>query len=327
MKPREKWIDASKGLLIFLVVAGHAFGAASHIGNDVFVMKIHENIYKVIYFFHMPAFFLLAGMTWSDGGKGFWKYAQKKARRLLLPYFVFMMLSMFVEYMWAGNVEWHRLFAFGGSRLNAPLWFLPCMFFVLIAYYVIDKCNNSRCSSIVIPLLLIIIGFMTRHIEFSFAPKWISRFSIFLFFILIGNKLLPLKVWEKVPKFPIWLCVALIIGFAVIGYFIPWEALCSEYWWFGYRCVALVGALIVFAFCRALPSNMLCWAGIASLYILCLHKFPLVLAQMKMETLYELCGGWSLGLTLLLSLFCIPICVFAVRVYESLIRLIRKESK
>ena len=47
MQKHEKWIDASKGLLIFLVVAGHAFGAASHIGDDAFIMNVHENIYKV----------------------------------------------------------------------------------------------------------------------------------------------------------------------------------------------------------------------------------------------------------------------------------------
>ena len=255
---------------------------------------------------------------------------KKKARRLLLPYFAFMLLSMFVEYIWAGNVEWHRLLVFDGSRLNAPLWFLPCMFFVLIAYYVIDKCNNSRCSSIVIPLLLIIIGFMTRHIEFSFAPKWISRFSIFLFFILIGNKLLPLKVWEKVPKFPGWLCIALIIGFVVIGYFTPWEALCTAYWWFGYRVVALVGTFIVLISCRALSFNVLCMLGVASLYILCLHKFPLVLAQMKAEPLYGLLGSWSVCLTLLLSLLCTFICLVIVRVCKylvQLIRIIRKESR
>ena len=234
---------------------------------------------------------------------------------------------MFVEYIWAGNVEWHRLLAFGGARLNAPLWFLPCMFFVLMAYYFINKYNNSRCCSIVISLLLVLIGFLTRHIEFSFAPKWISRFALFCLFMLIGHKLLPYKVWEKVPKFSSWLCIALMIGFAVIGYFIPWEALCSEYWWFGYRFVALVGTFIVLIFCRALPFNALCMLGVASLYILCLHKFPLVLAQMKAEPLYGLLGGWSLCLTLLLSLLCTFICLVIVRVCKYLVQLIRKESR
>ena len=312
MQKHEKWIDASKGLLIFLVVAGHAFGAASHIGDDAFIMNVHENIYKVIYFFHMPAFFLLAGITWSDGGKGFCKYTIKKARRLLLPYFIFMLLSMFVEYIWAGNVEWHRLLAFGGSRLNAPLWFLPCMFFVLIAYYFINKYNTSRCCTTGISLLLVLIGFLTRHIEFSFAPKWISRFALFCLFMLIGHKVLPLKVWQKVPSFPSWLCVALIIGFAVIGYFTPWEVLCPPYCWFGYRFVALVGALIVLMFCRSFPHGVLCVCGAESLYVLCLHKFPLLMAQMKMGKVYDGLGGLCLVFTFVLSLICMIVPILVV---------------
>lgn len=327
MKSHEKWIDASKGLLIFLVVAGHAFGAASHIGSTVAIMSVHENIYKVIYFFHMPAFFLLAGITWSDGGKGFWKYVKKKAKRLLLPYLAFMALSMLVEYMWAGNIEWHRLIILDGCRVNSPLWFLPCMFFVSVAYYLLDRCNYGWHRMVALVLLLLIIGFMIRLLGLTFTPKWMPRVASFLLFMLIGHKFLPIKVWENIPKFPGWTCILLTTGFAVIGYFIPWEALCPTYCWFAYQLVALVGTLIVLIFCRAFPFNALCMLGVASLYILCLHKFPLVLAQMKVESLYGLLGRWSLCLTLLLSVLCTFICVFIIRGYESLIRSLIKETR
>ena len=51
-KKRIDWIDYSKGILITLVISGHAipeFGL--HLGF----------LEKIIYSFHMPAFFILSG--------------------------------------------------------------------------------------------------------------------------------------------------------------------------------------------------------------------------------------------------------------------------
>ena len=64
---RIEWIDSWKGLLIFLVVLGHAVGGASHLtaGNSRW---LNECAYRVIYSFHMSAFFFIAGLLWHDSG-------------------------------------------------------------------------------------------------------------------------------------------------------------------------------------------------------------------------------------------------------------------
>ena len=60
----HKWIDRWKGLLILLVVFGHAVGAAGNLayGDTADVLL---RIRYFIYLFHMPAFFIFAGVCWN----------------------------------------------------------------------------------------------------------------------------------------------------------------------------------------------------------------------------------------------------------------------
>ena len=317
MKKREEWIDASRGLLIVLVVAGHAFGAASHVDSDLAIRNVQSNIYKVIYFFHMTAFFLLAGITWSDGGKGFVAYFLKKFRRLMLPYLIFGLLSMVVEYVWAGNIDWLRFVSGEGCRVNAPLWFLPCMFFVEIMYWLI---NRYGLSGVALTLMLVVIGFMARY----YSLNYICRFITFLFFMLIGNKFLPLNSWGDAARVNKRVSVGLFLCFFIVGYFVPWEAECSNAYWLLYRIVAFVGSILIFMLCRALPNRVLCYCGIVSLYILALHKFPLVFAQSAMKPLYKASGSWAVLLTSIITLTCVVICIGAAGVCRFMLTSLRR---
>lgn len=52
MKSRNEYIDIAKGIAIFLVVWGHVIKYTLPTGND---------IYNLIYSFHMPVFFCISG--------------------------------------------------------------------------------------------------------------------------------------------------------------------------------------------------------------------------------------------------------------------------
>lgn len=54
---RIPWFDNIKGLLIFLVVFGHAIEVYRHTTGNEFV----KYLYDVIYFFHMPLFIIISG--------------------------------------------------------------------------------------------------------------------------------------------------------------------------------------------------------------------------------------------------------------------------
>lgn len=87
-KKRIVSVDLIKGLAIILVVVGHALGAVTT--NTV--VPVPDSITLVhdwIYGFHMPAFFIVAGLfveRWS--GRSVREAIGRKLYRLGAPYFV-----------------------------------------------------------------------------------------------------------------------------------------------------------------------------------------------------------------------------------------------
>ena len=82
---RQDVYDVMKGLLIMLVVLGHLFAQGSE-----------ER--QVIYWFHMPVFFMLTGMltNWDMDGR---KFLSKRIKSYVIPYICWMLLFVFVAYL------------------------------------------------------------------------------------------------------------------------------------------------------------------------------------------------------------------------------------
>lgn len=81
-----EWIDATKGLGILLVIAGHTFSGY---------------LYNVIYLFHMPMFFLISGYLHKIENIPI--FFKRKISRLIKPYVfylsVFTLLIFLKEYL------------------------------------------------------------------------------------------------------------------------------------------------------------------------------------------------------------------------------------
>ncbi len=118
------WIDACKGIGIYLVVLGHD--------------GISPALEHFIYLFHMPLFFFLSGYLHSPK-HDFRRFFQKKAIHLLLPYASFLALLYPIElarvyvHHGSGAAYAHAILqaVWGGSRLRGlygVCWFLPCLF-------------------------------------------------------------------------------------------------------------------------------------------------------------------------------------------------------
>ena len=72
---RENWIDAAKGIAILIVVLNHSGLVISGV-----------NFWGGM--FYVPAFFLLAGYTYAPKEESYKSFVKRKAKRLLVPYFV-----------------------------------------------------------------------------------------------------------------------------------------------------------------------------------------------------------------------------------------------
>lgn len=127
--PRIPWIDFAKGVGMLLVFAGHNVPAG----------LVHELIYS----FHVPLFFFLAGTTlrspstWDD----FAHFEKKRAKRLLLPALL-IWLAMALYSLVRGNVfilrNWIAMLVYAagadgpiGDAIISPIgmgWFLVVFF-------------------------------------------------------------------------------------------------------------------------------------------------------------------------------------------------------
>ena len=142
---RIEAFDIWKGIIIFLVVLGHAAGGIIHSvpfsmqdGNNSVVILFH-----LIYSFHMPAFFLIAGMfcdSWVN--KPFHQALADKTRRLMVPYFVW-------GFILASAMQIAGGYTNGGLGLKDYLWspiipfseywFLYSLFFIHLMYYAVVR--------------------------------------------------------------------------------------------------------------------------------------------------------------------------------------------
>jgi fucose 4-O-acetylase-like acetyltransferase len=143
MKLRVEWIDIAKGIAIILVVLGHTLSSSNP-------------LWAIIYSFHMPLFFLLAGYTFKV--KDNKTVIKSSAIRLLVPYAVCYVLITLAAIIWQSgfNVQWFisQLGAFFFASaipvkyFNLPgvgiIWFLWALFLSRICLNVVLKFCDQR---------------------------------------------------------------------------------------------------------------------------------------------------------------------------------------
>jgi len=183
---RNDFMDFLKGIGIFLVILGH-----------------HENwITDWIYSFHMPLFFILAGVFHKNEDKYF-NFFKKKVKSLLVPY-LFFAIILFLFWLVIGR-------KFGESAINnipvkecfigifygivevkgissmewgGPIWFLLCLFLISNIFYFVSKLNLKKVIFIEI-CFIIISAISKKYIPIS-LPWNLQRALIDISFYTIG---------------------------------------------------------------------------------------------------------------------------------------------
>ena len=302
-------------MLILFVVFGHVVGAMAHTQYaSAPVSRFFNAVYHAVYLFHMPAFFVVAGWLWKRfAGEPLRERFVQRAKRLIVPYFIwgFASAAVFVVskslvggcmasggYYNVGMVDfiWYRPFfsilhAGGwpdgeGFRCNSVLWFLPCMFVVLMAYDWIARLFASRRSKR-LDIALFITGFIIQWFMPRQLPWGLSRAPSMLAFFAFGRLLRNGGFADRI-KLRFILCCVGWVAVALIGWWC-WRNQGLYFssrkpQWFVYAAAAGVFGSVVSMVCaRAVGGSasgcVLAKTGRYSLGIMLLHKFFLVFVQ------------------------------------------------
>ena len=128
---RWLWLDALKGIGIVAVVIGHV---------------IDRDAARLVFLWHMPLFFFIAGLVFKPDADGR-RFARDKAARLLVPYAVFLVLLSgpdVAAMVSSGSMRDAMVFVAsrlaGGKTLYgwlAAFWFVTCLY---LTQWVVNAC-------------------------------------------------------------------------------------------------------------------------------------------------------------------------------------------
>lgn len=196
---RDISIDIAKGICIFLMVMGHA--------------DVPESVFKWIYSFHMPFFFMASGMFFNPSKYSTWKsLLLARGKSLVIPYFSLSILAASL-YCLVGQVNFRAMF-FGWGGI--ALWFIPVLFISEILFYIIWRAVANRKHSRIYALGCTIVMLMGGY--------WLSSKDIHLllhmeavgmgcFFYSIGYLL---SRWLKSIRMKWWFVAGLMLVYFVV---------------------------------------------------------------------------------------------------------------
>ncbi len=182
---RNNTIDIMKGIAIIAVIAGHVFPLDS-LGR------------QLIYSFHMPLFFIVAGYLFKPN-TNYRKKLSADFSRLLVPYlfialcFTIYLLATYSDTLFAlrysfiamifGSACNHASYFWSAPPRIGAAWFLPALFWCRQIYnFVYCHTNNPRYIIATIAFTATITDFYLINLPFAILPG-----SSAMMFYMIGN--------------------------------------------------------------------------------------------------------------------------------------------
>ncbi len=180
---RIQWIDASKGIGIFLVIIGHTM--------------IAGNLRWQIFAFHMPLFFFLSGYLFSiKKYQRFNEFLIAKCKSLLVPYISFAIFAIILN-----KILLHQeinirefLVALIASRRNniffdEPLWFLTSLFTMEVIYYFLTKYIKNQSYNMIIVIVLSYFAISNLNVQLgsNILPWSFDQTLYFIFYFGLGQ--------------------------------------------------------------------------------------------------------------------------------------------
>ena len=159
MNKRIDYLDIAKGILIITVILCHSSWSFA----------------QYMYWFHMPAFFMISGLLYRDGNN-----FKKQFLKFYIPYFSFSAVDIlfnFIMYPDIASVEnfliSFKSYIYSGKAVWGVFWFIPVL---LITKFLFSKLRSNLKTPYV--LLIIAIGYIVVHIySIKVIPNYITEIN------------------------------------------------------------------------------------------------------------------------------------------------------
>lgn len=206
-------INVARGIAVLLVLLGHSFPDA----QTGFTHNGALWTFDIMYAFHMALFFILSGFVTGEkiyNGNWSWKnQIIKKSQRLLVPYFVYSLITMVLKLFmneYANNPFnlsdiWMILI---GKNPNGGLWYLWTLFVISILMLGLSKLFKGWQEKTK-TVCLLTLGFVC-YLLYRFAETgFMSNVFKYIFFYNLGlvcfwyyDKVKScFKLWAAIPAF------------------------------------------------------------------------------------------------------------------------------
>lgn len=219
---RIEWIDSTRGIAILLVVVGHVVGGYTGNYGMPQYQRIIDMIVDVIYTFHMPLFFMISGYVfglkkynWSMGN--YVAYVNKKAKTLLIPYFLFSALQILIKLPLQGKIasvlSWKNILLLPIIPID-QFWFIYVLFFIFCLSGFMDW--KVQHNSLIMAIILFIVG-KSLLLFGDTINEWgtvLIRCLCYYIFFFIGYKLCRMKIRFTKKE---WFILTIIFGVSLIG--------------------------------------------------------------------------------------------------------------
>lgn len=216
---RIRELDILKGLGIIFVIMGHSLLVYPVDFTNIAWAKI---LRWFIYSFHMPLFFVVAGITYKCNN--YYSYFEKKIKRLIVPFVIFGIIEYLSSCLFSNLVNskpsplimWMKdFFVFGRNG-----WFLQTMFIICAIYPFIDSIFKKKASKIFIMILFLIIDWSVMVPNYWALPYVVKYFPYFVFGNLIKYKTKDVNNLKNHQLMKIIICVTIyILSVVLIIYF------------------------------------------------------------------------------------------------------------
>ena len=191
--PRDRSVDALRGLAITLVVLGHAIldsAAVLHAGPGMVDMgpfwvplaTAWSLPLNVLYSFHMPLFAFVSGFVmWPPRGRSIAEGVTSRARSLLVPYLAWFGI------LYATNWSPHHAGGFGPALIDAllgrdGLWFLYALFVSTAVVVCLERVPRSRWVLSFVALVAVVSSsgwaFAVPNVLYLSDVLWIFPFVV-----------------------------------------------------------------------------------------------------------------------------------------------------